>query len=131
MRAHSCPTYHMTEMIGDINKLCSSIKRKSSVVRWEIYDLASSSQFDILTNNAKEIYPIIGMYPQSLIADSEMTIDSMKKLLAKAKKIEVESLKTYKGEMQKKALKAVRCIRYILSDLYNNLVILENVLGRK
>lgn len=121
----------MTEMIGDINKLCSSIKRKSSVVRWEIYDLASSSQFDILTNNAKEIYPIIGMYPQSLIADSEMTIDSMKKLLAKAKKIEVESLKTYKGEMQKKALKAVRCIRYILSDLYNNLVILENVLGRK
>ena len=131
MRAHSCPTYNMTEIIGDINKLCSSIKKTSSTVRWELFDLASTSQFDILTNNGKEFYPLVGMYPESLISDSETTLDSMKKLLAKAKKIEVDSLKNFKGDMQKKALRAVRCIRYIMSDLYNNIVILENVLGRK
>lgn len=90
LRSHSCPAYNTGDMVKDINRLCTEIKKKTSQARWDIYNLSGHAYIDILLGTSSEIYPMVGMYPATIISDSEMTIHGIKKLLSGAKKVEAE-----------------------------------------
>lgn len=130
IRSHSCPTVPLSKTTMDLNRLCMVIKQKSSQARHDLYNISTHCTIEILDENQKELIPFVGRTPDAVIADSEMTLMIINKMIDGTDKIK-RKFDKHKGERKKKVVKAARTVKYILSDLYNNLILLEAALGRQ
>lgn len=138
LRSNSSPCVRVKSLVNDVNKLSMQVKEKGSKMKQQLTEcLNSDSGVQILKYYQAETKTLLGMTPNSIIADTETTLSNISSLVKGSKRMEDELKRSkYKShgcekENIKKVIQASRRVRFILSDLFNNIVILDSCLGRK
>ena len=130
IRSHSTPCQSVNKVSGDLSLMWGSLKSKGSKMRMELFSsIQDSSVKKILRKHLAETRFLVGMSPSSMIADSGMTLSNILTLVKGSKLIE-EVAKNSRSESDKRVVKAAKKVRFILSDMYNNLVMMDSFFGR-
>lgn len=139
IRSNSSPILKTKDLIEDVNRISIQIKEKGSKMRQQLTEcLNTISGVQILKYHQGETKNLLGMTSNSMIADTETTMSNITTLVKGSKRLEEDIKRELrknnsdcKKKNMKKILQASKRVRFILSDLYNNIVVLDTCLGKK